>query len=187
LLRGEALFSVKRDVLRPFRVTGGFALVEALGTDFDIFRRPARTTVSVIAGEVSVLSSKGNGAPADTDRRQYASSPGVPNSSRLIAGEQVSVGPDGRIGSIERPDISKILQWREGRLTFEEVPLEEVAEEFNRYNTVKIVVEGAALRARPVSGIYSSDHPETLIHELQSKDSNIAVTKTDDAFILRSK
>jgi transmembrane sensor len=105
----------------------------------------------------------------------------------LIAGEQVSVGPDGRIGSVERPDISRILQWREGRLTFEEVPLEAVAEEFNRYNTVKIVVEVAALRARPISGIYSSDHPETLIRELQSKDSHIALKKTENAFILRSR
>jgi transmembrane sensor len=62
LVRGEALFSVERDVNRPFRVHTGSIQVEALGTQFNVKRRISDTIVSVVEGRVAVV------RPIDVDR-----------------------------------------------------------------------------------------------------------------------
>jgi transmembrane sensor len=185
LLRGEAVFSVKHNVRLPFRVKTPQASVDVLSTEFDVCRREAQTTVSVISGVVTVLPSRSNTADGNAWQRTPSSSaPG--DSHRLVAGDQITIGVDGRVGRIERPDLSTALQWREGRLVFKDTPLEAVATEFNRYNTVNLVVQGEALRARLITGTFSPRYPEALIKALQAEDTRIAVEKRADAYILRS-
>ena len=55
IARGQALFTVARDDQRRFRVAAGDAHVLAVGTQFDIYRRPATTIVTVVEGSVAVL------------------------------------------------------------------------------------------------------------------------------------
>ncbi|HWK74442.1 MAG TPA: FecR domain-containing protein [Povalibacter sp.] len=55
LIQGEALFTVKRDVNRPFRVQSDGIRVEALGTQFNVRRRNNDTVVSVVEGRVAVV------------------------------------------------------------------------------------------------------------------------------------
>ena len=54
LLEGEALFKVEHDASRPFRVLSGANVIQAVGTQFDVDRRPSATMVSVIEGRVQV-------------------------------------------------------------------------------------------------------------------------------------
>ena len=196
LLQGEALFSVAHDVLRPFRVQTRLNVIEVLGTEFDINQQTPQTTISVIAGKVSVLFSREKEPQADSDRQQYAppsavtsgaASPRAVNSTTLTAGQQVSVNPDGHLGKVETSDPTKVLLWREGRLIFDQTPLEQVVEEFNRYNTTQLIVKEEVLRSRPVSGIFSTKHPETLVRDLQSKDHRIAADRQNNTLILHLK
>jgi transmembrane sensor len=55
LLRGQALFNVAHDATRPFIVYTAGSQVRAIGTQFDVYRKPAETRVSVIEGTVAVL------------------------------------------------------------------------------------------------------------------------------------
>jgi transmembrane sensor len=55
---GEALFEVAHDPNRPFIVEAGLISIEALGTQFDVYRRSVSTRVTVIDGAVQI-SSKG--------------------------------------------------------------------------------------------------------------------------------
>jgi len=50
---------------------------------------------------------------------------------------------------LAKPDheIANDLSWRSGMLVFDQRPLAEVAEEFNRYNAKHIVVEGSARKS----------------------------------------
>lgn len=59
LLHGEALFRVHHDASRPFRVYTADAIIQAVGTQFNVYERPEGTVVAVIEGRVSV-----EGAPA---------------------------------------------------------------------------------------------------------------------------
>jgi transmembrane sensor len=70
---------------------------------------------------------------------------------------------------ISKPDeaISATLDWRIGRLVFDQETLAEAADEFNRYNQTKIVVRGRARNIR-VGGSFRQDNVESfasLIHE----------------------
>jgi len=54
LLRGEALFHVAHDPSRPFLVSTDDAVVQAVGTQFDVYRRDDGTVVAVLEGQVNV-------------------------------------------------------------------------------------------------------------------------------------
>ena len=56
LLEGQALFQVAKDKNRPFIVSSGDATVQAVGTQFDVYRRTNGTTVTVLEGRVAVYS-----------------------------------------------------------------------------------------------------------------------------------
>jgi FecR protein len=55
LLEGAALFSVARDASRPFRVHTGATIVEAMGTDFSVWRANGITQIAVKRGQVKVF------------------------------------------------------------------------------------------------------------------------------------
>ena len=64
LAEGEALFDVKKDATRPFRVMTGHAVIQAVGTQFNVRKDADEITVTVVEGAVDVTSSA-PGATAD--------------------------------------------------------------------------------------------------------------------------
>ena len=66
IARGQALFTVARDDHRRFRVAAGDVHVLAVGTQFDTYRRPDATIVTVVEGSVAVLA--GQPPPPGDDR-----------------------------------------------------------------------------------------------------------------------
>jgi transmembrane sensor len=159
--RGQALFTVTREDPRRFRVAAGEVQVLALGTRFDTYRRPTATTVTVVEGSVAVLA----GPPP---------SPGAtgipPDGLRVNAGYQVHV--DAR-GVLEHPtpvDAQQAVAWLQQKIAFEQRPLGEVADEFNRYGSIPIEIDDAALRALPISGAFDAYDIESFVAFLQTLD-----------------
>ena len=64
------------------------------------------------------------------------------------------------------------------RLIFEETPLSDVAEEFNRYNRRPLTIDDSELEKLRISGVYSSTDPASLINFLRSQNS-IQVVETE--------
>ena len=186
LLRGEALFTVEHDTRRPFRVSTGTAVVHALGTQFDVYRQPARTLIEVVNGEVNVLS-QGNAGSALPERDRsnpHAPAAGIPEPARLTTGERASIDLEGQIRRDAR-NVQLAQDWQQRRLVFDGATLAEAAAEFNRYNRKQIVVEGEDLSARPISGTFSADHPQALLLFLQKKDKRVEVDTKSDEFVIR--
>jgi transmembrane sensor len=185
LLRGQALFSIAHVPSRPFYVRTDQALIRAVGTQFDVHQQAAQTVVSVVEGEIKVLlSQRGRSVPGPFRSWREATAiqtEGVP----VSAGEQAEIGLNGHISKRTPPDIMNATKWRERRLPFDDVALADVVEEFNRYNTFKIRVEGEELRTLLVSGIFSPDRPENLFEYLQKVDARISIDKTTDGFVVR--
>lgn len=91
LVRGEALFHVRHDASRPFFVYTDEAVVQDVGTQFDVYRRDDGTVVAVIEGRVSVT----------------AIAPGAPAAAAPARGEGSAGGagaalPQGREQNLER-------------------------------------------------------------------------------------
>jgi len=162
LLEGQALFRVAKDARRPFVVRAGDAQVRAVGTEFDVYRKQSETVVTVVEGRVETYGDSGRTGEA---------------AIVLTAGERLTVLPH-TVTKPTRTDPSVATAWLQKRLIFEETPLSEVAEEFNRYNRRPLSIEDLELKMLKISGVYSSTDPASLINFLRSQ-SSIQVVETD--------
>ena len=162
LLEGRALFRVAKNQRQPFVVQSDRAAVRAVGTEFDVYRRAAADTVTVLEGRVAVTSGQ---------RRVDA--------VVVPAGEQVAVLGSAQVTSPTAADVAAATAWTHRRMIFESAPLSAVVEEFNRYNTRRLVVGDPRLSGLHVSGVFSSTDPALLVQFLQMQ-AEISVRERDD-------
>ena len=184
LERGRALFQVAKDPNRPFMVASGPTVVRAVGTVFGVEQTAHSVVVTVKEGKVAVRSTADNSAPLHAGTAE-APSHGASNQVLLTADEQITVLESGAAEPVKAVDSSRALAWSEGHLVFDSVPLREVAEEFNRYNRVRLRIVDPDLGRRPVSGVFQASDPETLIAFIQA-GARVTVTRTDQDEILIS-
>lgn len=144
LVQGEALFKVHHDPAQPFRVHTDHAVIQAIGTQFDVYQHSGETRVSVIEGRVRI--STPQSAPQDS-----------------TAGQSASISSEGVIAPKPRLDAVSATAWRQRRLIFQADTLEHIAAEFNRYNrTPQVRIEGNAIRQMRFTGVFDADDPESL-------------------------
>ncbi|GGB90258.1 hypothetical protein GCM10011494_05750 [Novosphingobium endophyticum] len=145
LEQGQALFTIRHDDADPFRVAVGENRLVDMGTVFDV--RNDRTGLSVAVSEGAV---------------QF--NPDGEN-IRLSPGEMLKTHKDGG-GYVVSPIASaRVGEWREGRLTFTDAPLEQVAADLTRASGIVFVVARGS-GGQPVSGSVLiaplKDDPRTL-------------------------
>jgi transmembrane sensor len=166
--RGQALFVVARDRNRRFRVAAGDAHIIALGTRFDVYRRANSTVVTVVEGSVGMFGAElppgQTGLPADA--------------LRVDAGYQVSVDSGGVLAQPSPVDVQQTVAWLQQKIAFERRPLGEVVEEFNRYVSIPIRIEDAALRALPISGVFDAYDIDSFVAFLNTLE-GVRVERTD--------
>jgi transmembrane sensor len=167
LLEGQALFRVAKSPGRPFVVYSGETRTRALGTEFDIYRKPNGTVITVVAGRVAVDSQELNESSSNVRGASGRSAP-KDTMATLAAGEQLTVGPQG-IHKAEHPNLAGATAWTQRQLVFDSTPLPEVAQEFNRYNTRVLTVASAGLQDFRVSGIFSSTDPASMVRFLREQ------------------
>jgi len=184
LLEGQALFEVAKDPTRPFIVRSDGAIVRAVGTAFDVNRSPSGTTVTVVEGRVSVdhqdspaafFSPTGESSGITKANKE----PGKPGATYVSAGEQVTVVA-GVVTPPKHADVGAATAWTEHRLIFEATPLNEVVDDFNRYNSRPLIIDDGVLNDFHVSGVYNSTDPTSLIRFLREQ-SGIQVIETGGA------
>lgn len=176
LTRGEALFDVAHDAQRPFRVFAGEAVVRAVGTQFNVYRRDEGTTVGVLEGIVE-LSARSALTEQNRSESGQAETP-----ERLTAGEQASVSMQGALlrSSVE---VERMVAWRERRLIFRGETLAAIVDEFNRYNETQLRVDGPATRARLITGVFDADNPSALVAFLE-RDQQLAVQRRGASILI---
>jgi transmembrane sensor len=193
LLAGEALFNVRHDSNRPFRVRARDKVVEDLGTQFSIYLRPdASTTVSVLDGRVQILSDAsappGRAAPSSEAGSDEGKPARVAKSTQLSAGEEAHIAAGGRFIKRAKINVAEAAPWREHRLWFEGASLPEVAAEFNRYNRRQIRVgDGdAALLKRRYTATFDAYDPESFVQALRD-DPTLTVQSNDDGVLIQAR
>lgn len=185
LVKGEAVFRVHRDPQRPFRVTSGQTLVQAVGTEFNVYRQNQRTTVSVLEGRVAVIPKTAAQYPPANART--ADDRNIDDSNvYLDAGEELQVTAHGAPQTKSKVNLEKVTAWRQRRLIFVDEPLISIGEELNRYNRrPKIRVEGVAAERRYAVSL-DADDPESLLAVL-SGDPRISVEQGKDEIVIRAR
>ena len=135
--KGEAYFQIIHDPHREFVLHATKLRIVDLGTEFSVRRNSDRIQITVVKGSVEVEST-------DPQKRLGA--------VRLLPGE-VAIASNGAINVAKKSpsQIDDSLTWRRGILVFDHMPLAKVASEFNRYNLIKIHIDGAAISTKTIS------------------------------------
>lgn len=172
LLKGEALFKVERDAARPFRVRAGNVTVQALGTQFNVYKRNDSLQVAVIEGAIRVSTPHESSQLSATPERNM--------------GEQAQIEKSGEIAPRQPVDIQRVTGWRQYRLMFSADTLEDIAAEFNRYNrSLQIRLVGDDLRGRRFTGVFNANDPRALAQFLETY-ADLSVEERADEILIRS-
>ena len=172
LEQGEVLCDVAHDPSRPFVVRVGDAEVSAIGTVFSVYRSTEQMRVAVLEGKVAVDDSQG--------------SENLPKGRQpvLNRGEQL-VLKRGAVVDTAEVVISEIRispSWNKGLLSFQDVPLQAVVAEINRYFPDKIQL-GSDIQDFEVTGTFNLRDRE-LITQTLAQTYGLFVEKDDNNLIL---
>jgi len=185
LLRGEALFQVAQDPHRPFIVETRTALVQAVGTQFNVYDRPSGTRISVLDGRVRITALEKDGSSLGKDGS--ASAKRIPATQELSAGQEAQVMPDGTIQRNTKADVTKTVAWRERHLIFDDAPLEDMVYEFNRYNrATRLVLDGVPPGSHHYNGVFDAADPQSLA-DLLSREPDLVVERRDGEIVIRKR
>jgi transmembrane sensor len=160
--RGEIAVQVAHNDRRIFRVHSGSTDAVAVGTEFDVYRRPDSTMITVMAGQVAV--SVGRYASPQT-------TPAGPSGVLRVGGGQRANVIAGVLPSAPEPaDLRETTAWLERKIIFDQRPLGAVADEFNRYNDIPFTIDDPALRRVTISGTFNAADIESFAAFLDSLD-----------------
>ena len=155
LSRGEAIFEVAKDPRRPFRVAADGYRAIAVGTRYSVRKDASDLRVVVTEGTVRLES------PANAT----SASPSI----LLPAGSVALVRHGGvLVRSVPLAQARDMLTWSTGMLAFHDAPLSEVAAEFNRFNTRKLVVADADAAALRIGGSFRWDNEDAFVRLLEA-------------------
>jgi len=129
--RGEAVLHVVHDAAHPFELRAGDQSIRDLGTIFNVLHTRDRLSVAVAEGSV-LFQPDGAGL-------------------RLAAGDTVTMGADRHIVRGTVP-AAAVGGWRSGDLSFEGIPVGEVAASLRRLLGVDLRIVGDLSR-RPFTGM----------------------------------
>ncbi len=146
LIRGRAHFEVARDARRPFVVEAAGREVAATGASFEVSRVKDELCVLAVKGELAVFG------------------PRMSGKQTVAPGARVTLADTGA-PTVDRPDLTRVTAWRQGRAVFENDTLADAVAEMNRYSRRPIVIEGEAAGMR-VSGVYSTGDTEAFAKSL---------------------
>jgi transmembrane sensor len=138
LVRGQAEFHVAKNAMRPFSVEAAGERVVATGTVFNVDLLSRRVIVTLIEGHVRVSE------PAAIGRAAIELNPLQKLTLDLSTG----------LFGLSRVDADGIEAWKQGKLVFEDEPLENAIERENRYAEHKIVLVAPAMASSPIKGVF---------------------------------
>lgn len=192
LVSGEVLFDVVSDPKRPFRVIAGDAVIQAIGTTFNVYHRQADTTVTVVEGTIEIRAGHAQGSTA-----QLVTTTVLDGTDRAGSGASlpliVTVGQQARLDAhtgqttVVEANLEQATAWRERRLFFDGRPLSAVIDEFNLYNDPPIVIADPDLGQLPVTGSFNANDRASFVLFLERTGIATAQTDSDGRISLKPK
>jgi transmembrane sensor len=152
LLRGEAEFEVAHDSQRPFTVSSGQIITQAIGTKFLVRYDGSQGVVTLLEGKVRTANT-----PIDRQTRGEV---------LLQAGDQVAF-QDNQLSPITHPDVANADAWKKGRLLMNFVTLGQALTEINRYRRGTVKLLDAKLAQREINAAIDIGNIDAWLDALQ--------------------
>ena len=167
LTRGQALFNVAHDVLRPFSVAANRHDIVATGTSFNVDMLGPQLMVTLLEGHVIVMPHEGDKDAVRPDVSRGVSADAAASRIDLDAGEQLVLAPSD-IPSITRVNVDHAVAWEKGRLVFEDEPLASVVRRVGRYSSHPIVISDEETARLRISGVFHEGDVEGFVSTVVS-------------------
>jgi transmembrane sensor len=164
LAKGEALFEVRHDSARPFRLEVGDDMVEDAGTVFNVVHEPGEVRVAVAEGKI-VYNPGRNAVSLDA--------------GQALVDRDASDGVD-----VTRIPAERVGAWKTGSLLYSAARLSQVAADLSRSLDVRVTV-APGIADRPFSGTIALDGsgPEQLRRLQRALD--VRLEKEPDGWIMK--
>ena len=167
LVRGEAMFEVVHDAMRPFIVYAGNQQVKVVGTKFVVRLTSENIIVTVTDGQVQL--SKRQRAGTGTAAGQGGS--GQEQEVLLVSeGEEVKVSnkvESPEINIVSDQELERRFSWLSGQLVFRNERLEQVIKEISRYVPAQIIIEDHELKDLRISGRLEIGDTDALLEAIE--------------------
>jgi transmembrane sensor len=151
LTHGEAWFEVSKHPTWPFLVTVGDREIRALGTSFIVRHDDIQDlSVTLVEGLVSIGPAALNGDVP-------------PQAPQMLTPGQRLVISQRQPPSVDRPELSRVTAWERGRVEFDETPLEDAANEMNRYSTTHVTVPDAEVGKLRIGGVFRAGNSDEFV------------------------
>lgn len=160
-LEGEAFFDVDSDPDRPFIIYTGDAVVEVLGTSFNVKGRD-EVLVAVKDGVVSLRNSS------------YAER----SAAQLVAGQLGVLSKDGEDVKIETDEVENYFSWMNGHIKFERMSFDKVIQQLERIYDEEHRLEDAEMRSIRLT-VFTEQIQRERVLESISQALNISYTDQD--------
>lgn len=169
LLRGQASFVVAPE-RRRFTVHAAGLEVQDIGTTFDVALLREQARIGVAEGSVRVLGDAGQG-------RLLA---------ELAAGQSARIDYRDHAVRIGRESADTMTAWWHRRVVFQDAPLREVADQFNRLNALRLQIDDDAAGALRLTGNLRGDDIHSLRVFLDQQPA-LATTREANRIRVRSR
>ncbi len=169
LRRGEAFFVVAKNPDRPFVVAAGRIAVRAVGTAFNVQLKAAELAVVVTEGWVALVDEPEAKPAVASDPVSLASSLAVGQRALLSRGTATSAPVLLKVDALSSNELEDVLAWQATWLVFDETPIADVIEAFNRHGSRHFAVGDEALRLRKLTGTFRADNIEALLRLYELK------------------
>ena len=157
LSRGEAHFTVAKDTNRPFVVIASGVAVQAVGTMFHVHIDDGSVDVIVTEGRVMVGHEPKDEKIFDVGELGETVQELVAGQRAVVDSLQVDVVP--AVIPVSQVEIDDRLTWLNRVLNFTDTPLSVIVREFNRRNTLKLVIEDETIEGLAMD---VTIHPENI-------------------------
>jgi transmembrane sensor len=182
LLQGEALFTVAKDVSRPFVVIAGAVEVRAVGTAFAVRHHTREVAVLVTKGRVAVERvDTGTAAASAAEVEPTYMGPG----DRLVVPTDLPPSTRLTVSAMTPQQVAANLAWRGKRVEFTGTTVAEAVRLFNNQNAVQLSIADATIAQMQITGIFWVDDPEGFARLLEA-GMNVRVERTARGITLRS-
>ena len=131
-LIGEAIFTVRHDASRPFRVLAGGAVAEDLGTVFGVRAYPGEEGVRIAVSEGAVAMHRRADVPNEAESHTPLTT--------LGAGDVATLDSAGNVAVVHNADVAAELAWMRDRLVFRTQRLGVVVQDLNRAFNARVVL-----------------------------------------------
>lgn len=176
--RGQAYFDVAKDHNRPFRVFIGSDEVRAIGTAFDVERVGTSARVTLEEGKVAIYR---YGSVSSALRPEALDTVLERPAAVLVPGQQVLLRD--KTTTVSSAKLEMTRAWRYGQLVFDETPLGDTVDEFNRYGGPRIVLGDPSLASIKISGVFHTTDPRSFTESI-CQTFPVKVVSEDEATIV---